>query len=139
MAADRLTREHFQQTAELWRDDQPGTIVVAPYLLYEARPHPVWAHRLVDGLGRERWIQPRETQADYFSFGMIFLPWTLVQAFLQSPRETRGTPIGVDPERYEDYRMTDQTFSVWHHRQGLGPAYVDWGAVPVHLNEGRWA
>lgn len=134
LALGKEGRDQFEFLAR----QEPEKVLVAPYKLYEARDPWCYAHRRVDRLGHERWVHWGERECEYFGFGVIYLPLHLMQAFLSEPKETRGTPIGVDPDRYTDYRFIDQTFSVWHHRQGLGPVTIAWDVLPVHLNEGKW-
>jgi hypothetical protein len=127
------SKEHLDQMAKTAAAD-PHTIKVAPYLLYERRPVPVWAHRRVDEDGTERWINSYELECELFGFGLIYLPRDLIRAFLAAPKETRGTPIGVEPERYTDYRFIDQTFSMWHYRTFKRSVDVLWAVRPVHLH-----
>lgn len=113
---------------------EPDKVLVAPHRLYDHRPEPVWAHRRIERDGTERWIRENELFCDLFAFGLVYLPQQHIRAFLESPKETRGTPVGVKPEDYTDYRFIDQTFSMWYHRQGLGPVHVAWYVRPVHLH-----
>lgn len=133
LAASQEMREDFEHVAKI----DPHHVTVAPYRLYEGREESVWAHRRIED-GQERWLKWGETYTDLFGFGLIYLPHKLMRAFLNEPKETRGTPVGIRPENYTDYRFCDQTFSMWHYRSGLGPVYVHWPVMPIHLNEGKW-
>lgn len=68
--------------------------------------------------------------ADYFGFGCIYLPKTILEAFEQADPKTRGLPAN-------DERFTDQTFSFWlRHNQHefFNQALVHWSEEPIHLN-----
>ena len=115
---------------------RPRDVLVAPHRLYHvAHDEPVWAHRVVDADGSERWLRSGELEADYVAFGLIYLPQTLIQAFVSAPAPERGrSPFLPAACGYTDCRFIDQTFSVWH-RHALGRRVaVDWTVRPVHLH-----
>ena len=114
----------------------PDRVLVAPQALHHVSPAgSVWAHRALNPLGGERWVEYLEPVCDYFAFGLIYFPRAAVQLFMESPAPERGRPL-VAPGGYEDCRFTDQTFSVWHrHRYtGGGPVKIEWSIRPVHLH-----
>lgn len=99
--------------------EDPERVRVAPYRLFPEStnlPAPVWAHRRV---GRNPgWITDGEQECDLFSFGLVYLPHTVVSKYLATSPET----------------TSDDLFSRWHHRAGLGPVPVAWDVHAVHLH-----
>lgn len=132
IAADKTDRHLFAERAA----ETPGHVLVAPYRLHFPDKD-VWAHRVCTN-GRtyaEQWIHTYQSNCDLFGFGMIYLPRQLIQRFREAPAPERGRPINVEPGTYGDIRFHDQTFSMWHLRNGLGPVAVMWTVRPVHLHE----
>jgi hypothetical protein len=123
-------------TFEAECSDEPARVRVAPYRLHDSAGHR-WAHRVVlDGeAGEERFVTLEDPFCDLFGFGAVYLPWPLVARFLAAPAPERGRPPWCQPGAYEDCRFTDQTFSTWHYRAGLGPVPICWDVVGVHLND----
>lgn len=120
---------------------EPERVRVAPFRLYTVAPEPVCAHRVVtdDETGAERWLHEGEEYADYFAFGLTYLPRAIVRAFLDAPAPARGrSPFLLPQQGYSDCRFTDQTFSMWH-RWHLGapcvPVPVDWTVRVEHLHQ----
>lgn len=116
----------------------PDQVSVGPYYLDDALGVR-WAHRVVrgSGAGQERWIRVGESCADYFGFGLVYLPTRLVRAFLAAEAPERGRPPWVPRGLYQDGRFTDQTFSTWHFwrsRQAGRRALVWWECQAVHLH-----
>lgn len=138
VAADKLDRERFQERAER----TPNRVLVAPYRLHHSALAGRWAHRIIDNhldderwIFMERWLHDYEISCDLFGFGMIYLPYALIARFCDAPAPERGRPVNVPAGDYGDMRFHDQTFSMWHFREGLGPVTVDWSVHPVHLHE----
>jgi hypothetical protein len=115
----------------------PDIVRVAPYRLYEGRRVPVWAHRVVWST-TDLYVTPEEdTTCDLFGFGCIYLPKRLLQDFHDTNVKERCRDPRYHGSDYNDGRLTDQTFSTWHHwytRQP--PVPIDWSIKPIHLNWG---
>lgn len=97
----------------------PDRVHVGAYRLYPvstALPEPVWAHRKVARL--PPWVNQWDGTCDLFSFGLVYLPHSIVTRYLATKPEATG----------------DAIFSQWHHAQGLGPVPVHWDVRPVHLH-----
>lgn len=131
MALSREDMARFQCAAER-KSEQ---VTVAPYLLYTVAQNPVFAHRCIGPSGRERWVNDLDWFCDYFGFGLIYFPRSVVRAFLDAPAPARGRSPFLAPEAgYSDTRFTDQTFSVWHRHQLGRRTLIQWDVRPVHLH-----
>lgn len=115
LAVSLEDRERFTITCAA----DPDRVHVAAYPLYPVStglPEPVWAHRKV---GRNpAWITKGEPWCDLFSFGLVYLPHAIVSKYLATAPEV----------------SSDDLFSRWHHREGLGIVPVHWNVTPVHLH-----
>lgn len=108
---------------ELLVAGDPEVVHVAPYRLYPCSTglrEPVWAHRA--GRRGERWISEEEPTCDHFGFGMVYLPWRLVDRFLAA---------GPPPSQISWFN--DSNFSLWHAASIRHPVPVHWQVRPVHL------
>jgi len=99
--------------------------LVAPYVLYEShsgapRDRPSWAHRrLTHGGIFARFIEPADTAAHLFGFGLVYLPRLLVKRFLSDV----------------DGHFNDSSFSSWHYHNGDEPEVpIAWDVRPVHVH-----
>jgi len=102
----------------------PDAPFVAPYKLYPVStglPGPVWAHSNGE-LPGETWISIGARDCDHFAFGMVYLPWAMVDRFL------------AERHAFTDPRFTDTNFSIWHRRTYAQRVRVLWKARPVHLH-----
>lgn len=106
----------------------PDQIRVAPYKLYRraSRQHggqiPFYVHRIRTQAARS-WTKPGDTHCQMFGFGLIYLPQTLIRAFVAQ----------MDPASH----FGDSEFSRWHMRNA--PAHlrnvpIDWDCEAVHLH-----
>lgn len=98
---------------------EPDRVRVAPYRLFPRStnlPETVWAHRRVGQ--NPPWITEDVPECDLFSFGLVYLPHSIVTRYLATKPEVTG----------------DAIFSKWHHSQGLGPVPVAWDVRPIHLH-----
>lgn len=103
---------------------RPAEITVAPYKLYPISTRlagPVWAHSNGQ-LPGESWIPNGAHDCDHFAFGMVYLPWALVNGFLR------------DRHLMSDPRFTDTNFSLWHSHSVGKRVRIEWAARPVHLH-----
>jgi hypothetical protein len=115
VALDPADARRFERTA----GQEPDRVLVAPYRLHLPGEPWAWAHRRVLCDGRHGWVHSGEPTCDYFGFGCIYLPWSLVSRFL---RERAGEPLN------------DETFSKWHREAIARPVAIDWSIRPVHLH-----
>jgi hypothetical protein len=97
----------------------PNVPLAAPYLLH-GEAEPVWAHRVYEGTPpvRLRYVATGEPYCDLFGFGMTYLPWTLIAAY-----------IADRPGKI----MDDTSFSGWWAGQGHRTS-ICWAVRPVHLH-----
>lgn len=133
-----VTPEAIQSIKD-WVQCDIDKVQVWPYLLYPTPENgltrTVYAHRkivepIVDNPPETHPITFFDPVADYFGFGCIFLPKSILEAFEQADPKTRGLPA-------IDERFTDQTFSFWlRHNQHEFPekAMVHWDNELAHLN-----
>jgi hypothetical protein len=106
---------------------EPDRVRVAPYLLYrggkrEGAPQvPFYCHRVREP-GCRTWVKgPADTYCNYFGFGMIYLPKTLIEQF-----------VGEMSERSH---FGDTEFSRWHLRRAKHRNVpIDWDCHAVHLH-----
>lgn len=99
----------------------PGRIHVAPYRLYPkstSLPGPVWAHRHYHGPTSIPWIEEGDPFCDWFGFGFIYFPLTIVHRYLQTNPVNEG----------------DSSFSRWHFDEIGETVPVHWDVRPVHLH-----
>lgn len=115
----------------------PDRVRVLAYRLHAHRPGWVWAHRRIrrDGQG-ERFVNRADLTCHLPAWGCIYLPRALVRAFLAAPAPARGRDPRLPPQApYDDVRLTDQTFGIWHHFHQAGPPVpIDWALSAVHLH-----
>jgi hypothetical protein len=99
-------------------DSAPDTVHVAPYRLYPTSTkleHTVWAHRAFK-YGISYWIDAGEVRCDLFSFGLVYIPYEIVQS---APKEAL---------------RNDDVFSNWYHREYGLRTPVHWDVRPIHLH-----
>jgi hypothetical protein len=89
----------------------PDDVLVAPYILYDFYPWPVWAHRRA----LTEFVDEGEPECHAFSFGMVYLPQWMLAAF-----------------NYP--RLDDCTFSTWHRLNVQKAVPIMWDVRPVHLH-----
>lgn len=99
----------------------PGSVLVAPYLLYT--PEPMWAHRSWEGEGPgATGAGPVDVGAQHcnlFGLGMCYLPKDLITGFIESGWSNH---------------FGDVEFSMWHYHNVSKEVPIAWAIQPVHLN-----
>lgn len=112
----------------------PDRILVAPYRIYKGRKYhglkdDMWAQRIWDGTCDppgsgfprfEGWrpVRTGEPTCNLFGFGMIYLPWELIEGFLATSTALFG----------------DTQFNMWHYQRVDREVPIAWECPAVHLN-----